>query len=150
MDAHFCASVFPTLATVTIDLFDVITQAPIALDSDVVVETTVDGLFIWDTSKLESQPTDYKEYGWEMTDGSTIAGGIIRLAVEAEHIFDNVMEDGETFGESQRLQRASAAGQIVQLPDGSYLIKSKDGLKDRIDGSLGSNNSRNIDATDSS
>jgi hypothetical protein len=65
-------------------------------------------------------------------------------------IFGEIMEDGETFAQSMRLIRAAAAGQIVQLPDGSYLVKSKDGLKDRIDGSLGANNSRNIDATDSS
>ena len=51
---------------------------------------------------------------------------------------------------TQRLVRAAAAGQVIQLANGDYLIKSKDGLKDRIDGSLGSNNSRDIDATDSS
>ena len=48
-----------------------------------------------------------------------------------------------------RLIRAAAAGEIIQLADGSYLIKSQDGLTDRIDGSLGSNNSRIIDAIDS-
>ena len=69
--------------------------------------------------------------------------------IEAQ-IFAHVTEDSETFEQLLRLVRASSAGQIIQLPDGSYLIKSKDGLKDRIDGSLGSDNSRNIDATDSS
>lgn len=63
---------------------------------------------------------------------------------------DEVLEDGETMRQSLRLIRAAAAGQIIQLADGSYLIKSKDGLIDRVDGSLGANNSRNIDATDSS
>ena len=63
---------------------------------------------------------------------------------------DEILEDGETMRQAMRLIRAAAAGQIVQLTDGSYLIKSKDGLKDRIDGSLGTNNSRDIDAIDSS
>lgn len=70
-------------------------------------------------------------------------------AIEAA-IFAHEMEDSETFQQSQLLQRASAAGKIEQLPNGDYLIKSKDLGKDRIDGSLGDNNSRNIDATDSS
>lgn len=69
--------------------------------------------------------------------------------IEAQ-IFAHIMEDGETFMQSQLLQRASAAGVLIQLPNGDYLIKSKDGLKDRIDGSLGDNNSRDIDATDTS
>lgn len=65
-------------------------------------------------------------------------------------VHTRVMEDGETFEQSIRLIRAAAAGRVVQLPNGDYLIKSKDGLKDRIDGSLGDNNGREIDATDSS
>lgn len=69
--------------------------------------------------------------------------------IEAQ-IFAHVTEDSETFEQTMRLVRAASAGDIIQLPDGSYLIKSKDGLQDRIDGSLGDNNSRIIDATDSS
>lgn len=68
--------------------------------------------------------------------------------IEAQ-IFAHVTEDSETFEQLLRLVRASSAGAILQLPNGDYLIKSKDGLQDRIDGSLGANNSRNIDATDS-
>jgi hypothetical protein len=71
-------------------------------------------------------------------------------AMAPELMFTYVLEDGETFEQSQRLQRAAAAGRIEQLANGDYLIKSKDLGKDRIDGSLGSNNSRDIDATDSS
>lgn len=67
--------------------------------------------------------------------------------IEAQ-IFAHNVEGTENFAQMMRLMRASSVGAIAQLPDGSYLIKSKDGLTNRVDGSLGSNNSRNIDALD--
>ena len=83
---------------------------------------------------------------------TTVGSGVTQQDkddIEAQ-IFGHVMEDSETFAQSQLLQRAAAAGKIIQLPNGDYLIKSKDLLKDRIDGSLATNNGRDIDATDSS
>ena len=63
-------------------------------------------------------------------------------------IFDEVLEGTETFRQLMYLVRALAAGDIVQQSDGSYVIKSKDGLIDRITGQLDSNNGRDITATD--
>lgn len=67
-----------------------------------------------------------------------------------EQVHTRVMEDGETFEQAMRLIRAVAAGSIVQQPDGSYVIKSKDGLKDRVEGDDAANEGRTISATDSS
>jgi len=67
-----------------------------------------------------------------------------------EQVHTRVMEDGETFEQSQRLQRAAAAGAVEQLADGTYKIKSKDGLKDRIEGDDAANSGRDITGTDSS
>ncbi len=86
---------------------------------------------------------------------STNSGGLIKndpglSAADISLIFGNVMEDGETFAQAMRLIRAAAAGDIVQLADGSYKIKSKDELQDRIEGDDSANAGRDITATDSS
>lgn len=65
-------------------------------------------------------------------------------------IFAHVMENGETFFQQQLLKRAEAAGDIVQQPDGSYVIKSADGLIDRITGDDAPDGGRTISATDPS
>ena len=67
--------------------------------------------------------------------------------IEAQ-IFAHTMEGTETFAQSMLLQRAAAAGQIVQLADGTYKIKSADALKDRIEGDDAANNGRDITGTD--
>lgn len=81
---------FPIGATVTIALFDPITAASISLSSAVCEEMPTGGatnnLFIWDTSKLSTQPTEYQEYGWTMTDGTTEKGGMIRMGDPARLI----------------------------------------------------------------
>lgn len=105
-----------------------------------------------DVSAITNLPsTDHLSL--EYTISGSVAGiaqGTLSFDQAAAVVFANVMEDGETFEQSQRLQRAAAAGSIVQQPDGSYVIKSKDGLKDRIEGDDAANDGRTISTTDSS
>lgn len=93
-----------------------------------VLESPVDGLVVATGSGVTQQDKDDIE----------------------EQVHTRIMEDGETFEQSIRLLRAAAAGSIVQQPDGSYVIKSKDGLKDRIEGDDAANDGRTISTTDSS
>lgn len=76
-----------------------------------------------------------------------IAGSLAQADVDL--FFNNVMEDGETFEESQRLQRAAAAGIINQDASGVYQIRDKADLKNRIEGDDTANGGRDITATDS-
>lgn len=63
-------------------------------------------------------------------------------------IFARIIENGLSFEELVRIKTAVAAGNIVQLPDGSYLIKSLDGLTNRVTGDDAANNGRTISAVD--
>ena len=63
-------------------------------------------------------------------------------------IFARTVEGTETFEQMIRLMRALAAGNIVQQTDGSYVIKSADGLTDRITGDDAANGGRTISAVD--
>ena len=84
-----------------------------------------------------------------MTDSVTEKGGVIRVnAMSVEDLMNFVMEDGETFAEQIRLIRADAAGTIVEQTDGNYVIKSRDGVTDRITGDDAPNGGRTISATD--
>ena len=67
--------------------------------------------------------------------------------IEAQ-IFAHVMENSETFAEQIILNRAAAAGRIIQLADGSYRIRDAADSKDRITGDDAANNGRDISATD--
>ena len=70
------------------------------------------------------------------------------VAIIVAGIFGNVLEGTETFEQLLALLRAAAAGTIVEQPDGSYVIKSADGAKDRITGDDAANGGRTISATD--
>lgn len=76
-----------------------------------------------------------------------IAGSLAQADVDL--FFGNVMEDGETFEQSQRLQRAAAAGKINQNASGVYQIRDKADTKDRIEGNDAANGGRTITSTDS-
>jgi len=78
-DKYNAAETFPTGSTVTIALFDPITEAAIAVDSNVCRERGTSGSFIWGANKLTTQPIGYQEYLYEMTDGTTTKADIIRL-----------------------------------------------------------------------
>lgn len=83
---------------------------------------------------------------------STNSAGLIANSLSAADVaqfFTYVLEDGETFEQAMRLLRANAAGSIAQAVDGTYQIKSKDGLKNRIEGDDAANGGRTITATDS-
>jgi len=67
--------------------------------------------------------------------------------IEAQ-IFAHIYEGTESFQGYLRLARAYAAGDIAQLPDGTYKIKSIDGAKDRIEGDDTANSGRDVTATD--
>jgi hypothetical protein len=87
--------------------------------------------------------------GFQLTDNST--GSVVNTNAKfSELIFARVMENGETFGDQTKLMRAAAAGIIVQLIDGSYVIKSADGLINRITGDDAANGGRSISAVDPS
>ena len=148
-DVYNAAAFFPTLSSVTIELWDPISGASKALDDNTCNELIGEGVFVWDSTKLTTQPTSsYQEYLWKMTDGITEVAGVIRMSITVEDVFDRVMENGETFGESLLLIRANAAGSIAQDGAGSYKIKSADGLTDRIEGDPAVNDGRDITATD--
>lgn len=148
-DIYNAAASFPTGSSVTIELYHPITLAAIAVDSDVCGELASTGLYVWNSSKLTIALTDYQEYVWRMTDGLTFEGGVIRInAMSIEDLFGRVMENGETYAEQIRLIRADAAGDVVQLADGTYKVKSADGLTDRIEGDDAANSGRTISATD--
>jgi len=78
-DIYNAAEAFPTSSTVTIELFDPITGDAISLDDNACPEISVTGLYIWDTTKLTTQPSGYQEYVWKMTDSITVKGGIINM-----------------------------------------------------------------------
>jgi len=86
--------------------------------------------------------------GFVVVSGSGVTQGD-KDDIEAQ-IFAHVMENGETFFQQQLLKRAAAAGDIVQQPDGSYVILSADGLIERITGANAANSGRTISGTDPS
>lgn len=59
-------------------------------------------------------------------------------------IFSRVVESTFTFEQVMRLLGALAAGDIIQQPDGSYVIKGLDDTTSRILGELSSNNGRDV------
>jgi hypothetical protein len=59
-------------------------------------------------------------------------------------IFSRVVESSFTFEQVMRLLGALAAGDIIQQPDGSYVIKGLDDTTNRILGELSSNNGRDV------
>jgi hypothetical protein len=60
----------------------------------------------------------------------------------------DVVEGTETFSESMRLIRANAAGAITDDGVNSAILKSEDGLKDRINATYASDGSRTINSVD--
>lgn len=70
--------------------------------------------------------------------------------ITSELVFGHRVEGTETMNQQMRLLRAAAAGNIVQQPDGSYVIRSADNLTDRITGDDAPNTGRTISATDTS
>lgn len=84
-----------------------------------------------------------------VTDNS--AGTTVNLTqVDQELVFSHQIEGTETMNQQMRLLRAAAAGNIVQQPDGSYVIRSADNLTDRITGDDAANSGRTISGTDTS
>lgn len=148
-DIYNAVADFPTGSTVTIELFDPITGVAIALDSDACPEINADGVYIWDSTKLTTQPASYQEYAWKMTDGLTFEGGVIRInAMGVNDLMTFIMENGETFAEQMRLIRADAAGKVNQAADGTYAIRDAADGKNRIEGDDSANNGRDITLTD--
>jgi hypothetical protein len=70
--------------------------------------------------------------------------------IDHELVFSHQIEGTETMNQQMRLLRAAAAGNIVQQPDGSYVIRSADNLTDRITGDDAANSGRTISGTDTS
>ena len=83
---------FPTGSTVTIELYDPPTGQTIALDDNTCEEIGITGVFVWDTSKLTTQPTGYQEYAWRMTDGTNFVADSIVILQDALVNYDSLSE----------------------------------------------------------
>ena len=78
-DVHNAVGYFPSLGSVTIILYHPISGAVIAIDSADCQEIGTTGTYIWDSTKLTTQPIGYQEYAFRMTDGTAFKGGIIQM-----------------------------------------------------------------------
>lgn len=78
----------------------------------------------------------------------TNSAGLIAGSMTIDDLESIVLEGTETMAETLRILRAAAAGSIVEQTDGSYVIKSRDGVTDRITGDDAANGGRTISATD--
>ena len=108
---------FPTSSTVTITLYDPLTGGVVSLDDSSCSEIGSSGIFVWDSSKLTTQPTGYKEYAWRMTDGSTIKGGVI-------NVFDS--DDSTKLLEIWQRLGLDSANALTNKSDGGYTVASID------------------------
>jgi len=63
-------------------------------------------------------------------------------------IFDRIVETGHSFEALIRLMAAVAAGNIVEQPDGSYVIRDINDTKDRVTGDDAANGGRTISSAD--
>ena len=81
---------FPPGSTVAITVFDVIDGSDVAINTSVVFEPSGTGRFIWNAANITVQPTGYQEYGYTMTDGVTIKGGVIHMfdANDSDRLLD--------------------------------------------------------------
>lgn len=79
---------------------------------------------------------------------STNSAGLIAGSMSIDDLEAIVLEGTETLAETLRILRAAAAGSIIEQADGSYVIRSADGLTDRITGDDAANGGRTISATD--
>jgi hypothetical protein len=70
---------FPSSSTVTITLYDPVTGATVGVDDNACSELPAGGVYVWDSSKLTTQPTGYQEYVWVMTDGIESKSGVLAL-----------------------------------------------------------------------
>jgi len=76
---------FPsTQNDVVIELFDPVTGASIPLTDNSCVEIASTGMYVWDSTKLTTQPDGYQEYIYKMTDGATVQGGVINMFSAAD------------------------------------------------------------------
>lgn len=78
----------------------------------------------------------------------TNSAGLITGRMSIDDLENIILEGTETMAQTLRLLRAAAAGSIVEQTDGSYVIRSADGLTDRITGDDAANGGRTISATD--
>jgi hypothetical protein len=109
-----------------------------------------DGIDIFAANVLVSTINNISAAGVLVT--SVVGSGVTQQDkddIEGQ-IFSHITEGSNTFEQAFRIITAMAAGDIEQQPDGSYIIKSLDGLKDRISGELASNNGRTINSRDTS
>lgn len=78
----------------------------------------------------------------------TNSAGLIAGSMTIDDLESIVIEGTETMAQTLRILRAAAAGSIVEQTNGSYVIKSRDGVTDRITGDDAPNGGRTISATD--
>ena len=76
---YVAAAYFTTSSTVTIEVWNSITGNSESLTSNNCTEIGTTGVFIWDSSKLATQPHKYQQYVWKMTDGTNSESGIMEV-----------------------------------------------------------------------
>jgi|SRR3990172_540636 len=77
---------FTTGGTVTISLYDPINGDVVSLSSNACPEIGTTGLYVWDTTKLTTQPSGYQEYAYKMTNGTAFSGGILNMFDSADSV----------------------------------------------------------------
>ena len=65
--------------SVTIELYFPTSGSLVPLSDNVCTPVGVTGMYVWDSSKLSSQPSGYQEYIWKMTDGTNFEGGVMTV-----------------------------------------------------------------------
>lgn len=157
-EIYNAAFYFPTGGTVTIDIYDPVTAGAVALDDDACVEMGATGIFIWDTSKLTTQPDGYQEYIFKMTNGTLDGVGVINMCKLTTEEHNKLMAvataaesaaeliDGTiTRAEKERLELAEMLGHgLVPAGAGTYAFKAQNGTTTRIGGTVDADGVRTV------
>lgn len=161
------AGYFPSGSVVTIILYDPITGNVISLNNNSCVELGMTGLYVWDTSKLTTQPDGYKEYVWIMTDGITNAEGIINMgaltieehnklmslptALSAQDKIDiassvgsRVISGALTADQSQRVSNAILFGKVTGAGTGVEIFRNPEDTKNVCSVTVDNNGNRSL------
>ena len=106
---HNAAEWFPPASNVTILITDPRTDGVINTTNNACVESDNNpGMYIWDTSKLVTQPNGYQEYIYSMTDGITVKGGKIVVGGLGEEAIQTIIE-GVWSSDSRTLTQGTTA-----------------------------------------
>lgn len=109
------------------------------------IEGSNNNLFDLDAGVLN--PTDKVTVVPTNSSGLQVVPGVVTQQDKNDivtQIFANVVDAGFTFNQIMVLLSAIAGGDIIQQPNGSYVIKGLDDVTNRVEGNLGPNNGRDV------